>query len=70
MKKLIYTGLLQVGSHGEYDHALFLNDDVLTEHLSDEISGKVVTVRYHISDVPLTKSQLTESLIKKTLRRR
>jgi hypothetical protein len=66
MKTIIHRGQIMVGPAGEFDDAVFIDSDTpLVEELMDDVNGKMVSVRYFITDTSQTKSELTESLIKK-----
>jgi hypothetical protein len=59
-----YQGLLSIQPHGEYDEALYISS--VDAPLADElawIAGKIVTVRYWITDKPCTKDEAQEAAI-------
>lgn len=62
---LTYSGLLSFHSYGEADNILFLSSegDPFVDVLEDAISGKVVTVRYWITDKPVTKEEAQEAFM-------
>ncbi len=64
MKTLVYCGLLHEQSYRESE-SIFVGeyDEPLSEML-EEITGKQVSVRYWITDEPLSKKALLEEHIK------
>ncbi len=66
METKVYKGLLHENSWGEADDILFLSslEDPLAEVLQDDISGKIVTARYYITDKEATLEDAKREFLK------
>lgn len=66
---LTYSGLLSFHSYGEADDILFLSSesDPFVDVLEDAISGKVVNVRYWITDKPVSKDEAQEEFMRQAM---
>lgn len=66
-KMKTYKGLLSLHSWGEADDILFLSslEGPFAEELEYDISGKMVTARYWITDIPMPKSEAQDYFIRK-----
>lgn len=62
-----YSGFIRIRNYGEADDVLFLDGDdlPLADILQDEISGKVVTARYWITDQKCTRDEAVEEFVKR-----
>jgi hypothetical protein len=60
-----FEGILSLGSNGEEDRILFLDNDIFAELIKGFIRqhGSNLTVRYWIADQPLSPDQLNENFL-------
>lgn len=64
-EELIYKGRINEGDYGENSYALRIGDDEPIAYiLEHKIQGKLVTVRYWISDTEKPKQELQEHFLK------
>lgn len=64
METLVYSGLIKEEGYGD-GFSYFIGDTErpISYELQEEISGKNVSVRYWISDIPQTREQLKEEFL-------
>ena len=75
-KERIYTGMLVMGPFGDHESALYLmntetfrlpSEPLIKTLMEDKYFHDELTVRYWVSDVPLTKDQLIENTVRQQL---
>lgn len=66
MKNFIYEGYLKLGSNGEEEDILFLQDrdEPVAEELEYKLSNKFCTVRYYICNTKVTLEEAQEYFIR------
>jgi hypothetical protein len=65
MEQKTYAGLITESDCGDNYQALWVGDSVIAKELDEDINGKMVSVRYWISDTEKSKQELQEDLIKR-----